>query len=39
MTRHDESPPENEQRMWPALLMTALLLLVLAIALGAALYA
>jgi hypothetical protein len=39
MKRQDESPPGNEHRMWPALLMTALLLLVLATALAAALYA
>lgn len=39
MNRHDEQPSGKENRMWPALLVTGLLLLVLATTLGAALYA
>lgn len=39
MNRHDEQPSGKEDRMWPALLVTGLLLLILATMLGAALYA
>lgn len=39
MNRQDGPPSDDEDRMWPALLVTALLLLVLAVPLIAALYA
>lgn len=39
MQRHDVPPSGKEDRIWPSLLLTALLLLVLGAALGLSLYA
>lgn len=39
MERRDVPPSDKDDRMWPALLLTALLLLVLGAALGLSLYA